>query len=118
LRILALSVRSEQDFGIIPAIGKTVGALKPSASDTEVFTVLNCYRPPYNKQHGFQPLLLREALNKIAHANPDKTSFFANETVHDLILCGKKGSNTWVAIISLIDLCNVIKSIPDQTIRK
>ena len=116
LRILALSIRSEQDSGIIPAIDNTVGALKPSASDNDVFFTLNYYRPPYSDKSNFEPLGLRDALNKIAHANPKQTDFFANDSAHDLILCGQKNNNTWIAIISLIDLCRVIKSITDRNI--
>lgn len=36
LRILALSIRSEQDFGSIPSIPTTVGALMRSATTSEV----------------------------------------------------------------------------------
>lgn len=118
LRILALSVRSEQDYQVIPKNKEIVGALKHTANENEIVGALEHYTPPYNNKDGFEPLLLREALNKIAHADPDKTSFFASESVHDLILCGKyvRGNNKWIAIISLIDFCNVIKSLPDHNL--
>ncbi|MBW4652319.1 MAG: hypothetical protein KME20_04625 [Kaiparowitsia implicata GSE-PSE-MK54-09C] len=47
LRVLALSIRSEQDVGGIPPIRTTVGALKRSANTNEVLATLNSYRPPY-----------------------------------------------------------------------
>jgi len=118
LRILALAIRSEQDFGITPKINETVGALKSNANTSEMFSALNSYRPPYDEQLGFNPLGLREALNKIAHANPDKSGFYADASIHDLILCGKRDGNNWIAIISLIELCRVIKSVPDRMIQK
>jgi transposase-like protein len=90
LKILALSIRAEQDFGIISKVNGTVGALKSKSSVSETSTILNFYRPPYNKQSDFEPLELRDALNKIVHANPDESDFYADAYVHDLILCGKK----------------------------
>lgn len=117
LRVLALSIRSEQDFGAIPSIRTTVGALKRSASTSEVSDILNSYRPPYSGKTGCEPLLLREALNKIAHADPYRTGFFADNTVHDLILSCNHSSNTWIAIVSLPDLCRAIKSLPDHNVQ-
>jgi hypothetical protein len=117
LRVLALSIQSEQDFGGIPSIRTTVGVLKRSATTSEVLSTLNSYRPPYSGRTGFEPLLLREALNKIAPADPYRAGFFADNTVHDLILSGNQGSNTWIAIVSLPDLCRAIKSLPDQNVQ-
>jgi hypothetical protein len=116
LRMLALSIRSEQDFGSIPSIHTTVDALNRSANTSEVSATLNSYRPPYSEKAGFEPLLLREALNKIAHANPYKAGFFADEVIHELILSGNHGANTWIAIVSIADLCRAIKSLPDQNV--
>lgn len=117
LRILALSIRSEQDFGSIPSIPTTVGALMRSATTSEVFAILDSYQPPYSKITGFEPLPLREALNKIAHADPNKAGFYADDIVHELILCGNQGSKTWIAIVSITDLCRSIKLLPDQNVQ-
>jgi len=117
LRMLALSIRSEQDFGILPSIRTTVGALNRSTNTSEVSATLNNYRPPYNDKAGFEPLPLREALNKIAHADPYKAGFFADEVIHELILSGSHGSHTWIAIVSIADLCRAIKSLPDQSVQ-
>jgi len=114
LRVLALSIRSEQDVGGIPPICTTVGALKRSANTSEVSATLNSYRPPYSGRTGFEPLPPREALNKIAHANPYRTGFFADNAVHELILSGNHGSNTWIAIVLIADLCRAVKSLSDQ----
>jgi hypothetical protein len=73
--VLALSIRSEQDFGSIPSIRTTVGALNHATNASEVSATLNNYRPPYGEKVGFEPLLLREALNKIAHADPYRLVF-------------------------------------------
>jgi len=114
LRVLALSVRSDENFGLTSSNPKhPVGALKPKATPTEIFCTLQYYRPPYAALQDFQPLALREALNKIAHANPNHSSFFANVSNHDILLTGQNKGNTWIAVISLIDLCRVIKTLPD-----
>ena len=40
LRALALAVRSQQDYGIIPTVATTVGAIKHTASETDVAFLL------------------------------------------------------------------------------
>ncbi|MEB3232489.1 MAG: hypothetical protein VKJ64_15880 [Leptolyngbyaceae bacterium] len=81
--------------------------------------VLNItYTSSFNlQQAGFEPLGLREALNKIAHADPYKAVFFADEVIHELILFGNHGANPWIAIVSIADLCRAIKSLPDQSVQ-
>jgi hypothetical protein len=54
LRVLTLSIRSEQDFGSIPSIRTTVGALNRSTNTSEVSATLNNYRPPYSGKPGFE----------------------------------------------------------------
>lgn len=121
MRVLALSIQSEQDYD--QAFKKatqaiTVGALKRSDSNNDVFDAINNYRPPYSGKSGFEQLGLREALNKIAHAAPLQSKFFANNVVHDLILSGKDNQGkTWIVIVSIVDLCRAVKSLPDQTIK-
>jgi hypothetical protein len=117
LRVLALSIRSEQDFGDIPTIHTPVGALNRSANASEISAALSSYQPPYSEKAGFEPLFLREALNKIAHANPYKSGFFANDVIHELILSGNHGTNVWIAIVSINDLCRTIKSLPDHDVK-
>jgi hypothetical protein len=113
LRILALSIRGDQDHGLIDNVPTAVGALRSGATEDEVISVIRDYRPPYDQLSGFTALGLRQALNKIAHADPTRSGFFANNENHDLILSGVDQGRTWVAVISLIDLCRVIKSLPD-----
>lgn len=81
----------------------------------ETTAVLSDYQPPYNQFVGAAPLGLRAALNKLAHANPEGTSFRVGNDVHEIILSGvNQRGRAWIAVISLIDLCRVIKSLPDR----
>jgi len=116
LRILALAVRSEQDFGLIQESNTAVGAIKQNASRNDFVNTVSSYTPPYDELANFSPLNLRQALNKIAHANPSKSSFFADNDNHDLILSGEYRSIPWVAVISILDLCASVKSLPDSQI--
>ncbi len=70
LRILALSIRADQDAGLTDSNPAAVGALRVGATDDEITRTLTEYRPPYTQQRGFNQLTLRQALNKIAHADP------------------------------------------------
>lgn len=118
LRILALSIRADQDAGLTNNTPATVGALHVSATDEEITVTLKNYRPPYNQANGFVPLRLRQALNKIAHADPERTGFYVDANNHDLILTGTNRGDSWIAVISLLDLCRVIKALPDARIRR
>jgi hypothetical protein len=113
LRILALAIRSEQDYGLTNSDRAAVGALRTNITRDEASLAIKRYRPPYNELNGYTPLGLRQALNKIAHANPTRSGFFADENTHDLILTGMDRGDTWIAVISLIDLSRVIKSLPN-----
>ncbi|MGK7961432.1 hypothetical protein [Crocosphaera sp.] len=120
LRILSLAIRSEQDYDEAfrnNTSSMSVGFLKNSVTDNDLNNILDNYQPSYCKRDDFKPLNLREALNKIAHVNPYKTSFFADNSVHDLILTGNKNHQNWIAVISIVNLCNVIKSLPDRTVK-
>ena len=117
LRVLALSIRSEQDYGLINDDITPVGAFRSTATQDELTVLFRNYHPPYRQLRGFTALGLRQALNKVAHANPTRSGFFANDETHDLILAGVGRAETWIAVISLIDLCRVIKSLPDERIR-
>ena len=120
LKVLALSIRPEQDYDEEfknATQDITVGALKRSASNNEVSDAINSYQSPYSNRSGFEQLGLREALNKIAHVDRSTTGFFANDVFHDLILSGKdQKGKTWIAIVSIVDLCRAVKSLPDQNI--
>lgn len=118
LRALALAIRSEQDWGLVPATAHTVGALKNDATDEDIDTMLSSYEAPYCKIAGYQPLTVREGLNKIAHADLTRAGFFADNYHHDLLLSGLNVQRTakWVAVLSLIDLCSVVKALPDRSL--
>lgn len=117
LRIPALSVRGDQDYGLTNNDASAVGALIIDATDAEAVATVQNYRPPYDRLSGFTPLKLRQALNKIAHANPARSGFFADAETHDLVLTGEDRGSMWIAVISLIDLCGVVKSLPDTNTR-
>jgi hypothetical protein len=115
LRILSLSIRTEQDNGLTVRTNASVGALKSEATDAEIETFKKQYRPPCKDLKDFKPLRLRQALNKIAHINPTESGFFADATAHDLILTGQdQGGDKWLAVISLRQMCAIIKALPDS----
>lgn len=113
LRVLALSVRSDQDTGLTERGSSPVGALISGLTADEARSVVAAYRPPFKALENAVPLHLRQALNKIAHADPRVSSFFANEDVHDLVLSGEYQGTGWVAVVSLVELCDVIGALPD-----
>ena len=113
LRILALAIRSEQDYGLTNSDLAPVGAFSSNISRDEALAVINYYRPPHSELNGYKPLGLRQGLNKIAHADSTRSGFFADDSTHDLILTGADRGAEWLAVISLIDLCRVIKSLPN-----
>jgi hypothetical protein len=117
LRILALSIRGDQDHGLTERGSRPVGAWRRDATGISVPTFIAEYRPPYSAVTAFTPLRLRDALNKIAHADPRRAGFFANETVHDLLLSGSDRATPWLAVVSLPELCDVITSLPDAATR-
>jgi hypothetical protein len=117
LRVLALSIRSDQDYGLVARKPAPVGSWRTGVSSAEVDAVGQMYRPPYAELPGSSPLSLRDALNKIAHASPVGNGFYADKDSHDLILTGTLGANRWIAVVSLTDLCDVIGSLPDAQIR-
>jgi hypothetical protein len=115
LRVLAVSVRSDQDYGLTVKDITPVGALKSNSTQAEVLTTIKDYRPPYHQLAGSRPIGLREALNKIVHADPSRAGYFADNDTHDLVLSGVNLNqrDTWIAVVSLIDICRVIQSLPD-----
>jgi hypothetical protein len=113
LRVLALAIRTEEDHGLLKNDPTTVGAFKSPVTDRDVVAAIRDYRPPYGQLPHHVPLGLRAALNKIAHADPKRSGFFADDKTHDLILSGSHRGDTWIAVLSLIDLCSAISSLPD-----
>lgn len=113
LRILVLAIRSEQDQDNIPSDTASVGTLNRNFEEGSYAEFRDAYSPSASSVEGFQPLLLREALNKIAHADAPKSGFYADSENHDLLLFGKLGNKCWAAVISIPDLCRVVKELPD-----
>ena len=118
LKSLALSVRSEMDFGIIPDDRSTVGRLMTGDIDRSnfVFVKQNHGFIGLEKNKDFGPIGLRESLNKIAHADPRNADYYVGagrSDMHDLILQGTKGGRPWLAVISLHKLIDAIIALPD-----
>jgi hypothetical protein len=118
LRILALSIRSDQDYGFTQAGLDTVGAFRAGVSAADAAMAIQTYRPPYTALPGYSPLRLRQALNKVAHANPSQCGFYADDSTHDLVLTGEDRGSSWVAVVSIAHLCAVIESLPDVAIAR
>jgi hypothetical protein len=120
LRMLALVIRSGQDSGSLPESNVLVGALKSPASQEEIYLACRSYRPPYTSLPLFAPMLLREGLNKIAHANAAASGFAVDADNHDLVLSGSQIKNgqdvLWVAVLSIPHICDGIKTLPDREI--
>lgn len=84
LRILALAIRSEQDAGLTSRVNHPVGAIRnnPTQRDTDAF-LGGDYQPHWSEQADFESLDLRNALNKIAHA--DTKNPVSSQIVHIMI---------------------------------
>jgi hypothetical protein len=119
LKIIALSVRPEQDFGLLPSSNTDVGTLVRNADSNEIQSALTGSKIPPVIVPGSKPLGLREALNKIAHMDPrpGKSSFSADRLRHEVVLTGEKSGHKWIAILDIPKLCKAIKSLPDRNIK-
>jgi hypothetical protein len=118
LKILALSVRPEQDYGLLQDSKMQVGRWVRNADSSEIKSALTCSTSPPVIVHRAEPLKLREALNKVAHMDPrpGKSSFAANRLLHEVVLTGKKNGHHWIAILDILRLCEAIKALPNRNI--
>jgi hypothetical protein len=120
LRALALAVRSEQDFDLVPSSMEVVGAVKLRAAtiDDAGFVKQSRGYEGVLGSLGFAPLRLRQALNKIAHADPTCGDFYVGpgHGSHDLLLFGDDQGNRWFAAISILRLIEAVRSLPDRSI--
>src|SRR5437870_11765482 len=99
LRALALAVRSEQDFGLASNPVTIVGALKNNnVSAADALEVRFGYKCMLGV-HGYTPLTLRQALNKIAHADPKTADYSVgpSDIKHELLLFGTERGTKWFA---------------------
>jgi ABC-type transporter Mla subunit MlaD len=101
---------------MLPRAYENVGAIKTPISPQEIDTFLKTYRPPYSSLSGFSQLRLRDVPNKIAHVNGSKTGFAVDSNSHDLLLSGSYHGTSWLAILSLPELCRAIHALPDKTV--
>jgi len=120
LRALALAVRSEQDFALLPSTSAVVGAFKKENAVPSDVTEAKQRSGYVNllKINGYVPLNLREALNKIAHADPQKADYYIGvlDSAHDLLLYGTNRGQSWFAAISILELVKTIRALPDTAI--
>jgi hypothetical protein len=67
---------------------------------------------------GYSPLDLRQALNKIAHADPQRADYYVGprDNAHDLLLYGANRGEVWFAAISILMLVKAIHALPDSAI--
>ncbi len=123
LRALASAVRSEQDFELAPRSTAVVGVLKnENALPTDAIDVKRHggYESMLGAE-GYVPLKLREALDKIMHADPQTADYYIGGypgvvTNHDLLLYGEYRGQKWFAAVSILDLIKAIRSLPDATV--
>ena len=120
LRALSLAVRSEQDFGLVPTSFDIVGAFKRKNAELKDANEVKHRFGHRNvlKLDGYGPLKLRQALNKIAHADPESAGFFVgpSDRTHELLLFGDERGNHWFAAISIPCIVDAIRSLPDTKI--
>lgn len=68
----------------------------------------------------YGPLTLREAFNKIAHADPETADYYIRGNPltinHDLLLFGEYRNRKWFAVVSIIELIKAIRSLPDTNV--
>lgn len=120
LRSLALAVRSEQDFNLAPHCATVVGVLKnDDATPRDVYD--GKQRGGFagmTEINGYTPINLRQALNKIAHADPQTADYYVRtmDMAHDLLLYGEDRSKNWLAVISILELVKAIRALPDASI--
>jgi hypothetical protein len=122
LRALALAVRSEQDFNLVPPAQSVVGALKQehaTPADATQAKQGGGYTSVLGLP-GYTPLNLREALNKIAHADPRSADYYvaALNCAHDLLLYGSNRGRDWFAAVSLLQLLKAIRALPDAALQE
>jgi hypothetical protein len=120
LRALALAVRTEQDFDLVPSNSAVVGALKNEnavPSDATEAKERRGYASMLEIK-GYHPLNLRQALNKIVHADPQKADYYIGvlNSAHDLLLYGTSRGQSWFAVISILEIVKAIRALPDVTI--
>lgn len=120
LRALALAVRSEQDFHLVHHAQPIVGALKRRGAEPSDTTDVK-------QRHGYAQMLaldayselrLREALNKIAHADPRTADYYVApmDRAHDLLLYGTHQGQQWFAAVSLLEIVKAIRALPDADV--
>lgn len=112
LKSLAVEVRSSQDYGSSSSDDRiTVGGLLEPASNQAIHDLVGgSYVPPYQALIGYAGLGLREAMNKVAHADQARSGYYADAETHDLLLVGTRPrrGDSWAAVLSIPELCEIL----------
>jgi hypothetical protein len=87
---------------------------QPASLSFEEFAA--SYHPPYKAENGFRKMLLRTALDKIAHYDPRKTTFRASRDIHEIIIGGTQKNEDWIAVLSVPAFCQAVMKLPDRPI--
>jgi len=114
LRSLAVSLRNNEDFDLVQPNLKIVGLLKNenvAPIDMQLIKQ-DCGFSSKNGAQHFEGLNLRQALNKIAHANPNNSGVYVSpdSTEHDMILTGNHNRRDWIAVVSISRLIDAVRS--------
>ena len=112
LRILSLSVRSEQDYGLTDGRKLDVGILVSDPDAIEITEAIRDRRVTVPNK----PLTLRDGLNKIAHADPTRSTYRLDPTDHVLVLISDRGER-WIVELSIPKLCSAILQLKDRAIK-
>ncbi len=78
LHTLGISVRGDQDFGRTDRPNTRVGSLLSGAVACGPSAFRENYQPPFAGIQGSTPLDLREAFNKILHADGSDASYYVD----------------------------------------
>jgi hypothetical protein len=120
LRALATAVRSDRDFNLIPPARAVVGALRRAgATPADAIEVKRAggYASVFARP-GYAPLHLREALNKIVHADPRNADYYVAplDRAHELLLYGQNCGDNRFAALSLFEVIKAIQALPDMRV--
>ncbi len=117
LNILALSIRRGLDYGDTQIDKyKFVGGFLEIIKMEDADAFKKDYQGPYNNHIDLTPIHLRQALNKIAHFDQSKSTYYVDDNCHELILMGTQRNENWLAVISIKLMCAAIKDLPDIVI--
>ena len=121
LMALALNVRNDKDYGLTTNSPTRVGSLLEGAFAQRPSAFRPAYRPPFDAVANSHLLSVRDAFNKIAHADSSDAAYYIDEQNYEIIICGKEAGRAgkpWLAVISIPTLLKAVKLLPDKLLSK